>query len=467
MRRKVGTAVCALTVLISCAAGPEASVEELSITVREDDPRQVVRHFGASAAWWAQAVGHWPEPTVNRIVDLLYDDESGIGLDIVRYNLGGGTEHAVVSDRLRKAETIELSPGSFDARPDAAAIGVVDRAVSRGAEVVLFANSPPSRLTVTGAPNGNGRASNLAAGSERDFARYLVDAAEYISTTRGWPIGHISPINEPQWDWAPKNGQEGSYYSPEQAYRVVRALYDEVHERGLDYTISAVESGEMKLASNLRFIDLMFADAQLRSALDHYAVHSYWSAARDRQDLWRYLSSRYPEVELWMTEWTEMKAGKDLSMDAALVLAATVHQDMVYANASSWQYWIALSPYDYRDGLLYIDLSTRTFQISKKLWALGNWSRFIDAGARRLETEPATPRSLLASAYRNPDRSIVVVLVNLHRSDRQQVQIHTATTFTQMEVHQTSAELDLEQVYDGPSSVATVPPQSVVTVVLH
>lgn len=256
---------------------------------------------------------------------------------------------------MRRAETIETESGNFDFRRDAAAIRVVDMAVERGAKVVLFANSPPARLTITGAATGNAEQSNLRKGAERDFARYLVGAAEYLRISRSWPIVDISPINEPQWNWAPKNGQEGSHYSAEAAYRVIRALYEEIRAKDVSYRISAPESGELKLPSNRRYIDLLLGDAELSRALGHYAAHSYWSSAEDRKAIHRYLADNYPDVELWMTEWTEMRGGKDLSMDAALVLAATIHEDMVYSNASSWQYWIAVSPYDYRDGLLYID----------------------------------------------------------------------------------------------------------------
>src|SRR6185369_10937752 len=47
--------------------------------------------------------------------------------------------------------------------------------------------------------------------------------------------------------------------------------------------------------------------------------------------------------------------GRDKGMDAALYLARVIHMDLVYGQAAAWQWWLAVSPYDYKDGLIYID----------------------------------------------------------------------------------------------------------------
>ena len=57
--------------------------------------------IGASGAWWAQVVGGWDhKDTVSgkmvneRIAELLYNPETGIGMSIYRYNLGGGSKNS-------------------------------------------------------------------------------------------------------------------------------------------------------------------------------------------------------------------------------------------------------------------------------------------------------------------------------------------------------------------------------------
>ena len=454
--------------MIACQTKQEDIVDAIDISIDENVIYQKIHHFGSSAAWWAQAVGQWPDVVVDEIMDLLYDREKGIGLNLIRYNLGGGKANAIVTDPLRRAETLEVSSGVLDLERDAAAIRIIDEAVERGAEVVLFANSPPDRLTVTGAPTGNGRKTNLASGKERDFARYLVDTAEFLKEKKNWPIHDISPINEPQWNWAPKNGQEGCRYSPEEAYLVIRALYEELKERDLVYSISAIDSGEMKLSSNKKYLQLIFDDPELRKAISHYAVHSYWSSAMDRESLYKYMNKNYREIELWMTEWTEMRGGKDLTMDAALVLASTVHEDMVITNASSWQKWIALSPYDYRDGLIYMNSITKSYEISKKLWTLGNWSKFINPGARRIDVSLSQANKLLVSSFRNMDGTVITVLVNRNENLARLVDFSQyGGSADEMGVYETSGLRNLDQVYSGGIGEVTVPPQSIVTVLIQ
>jgi chloramphenicol 3-O-phosphotransferase len=96
----------------------------------------------------------------------------------------------------------------------------------------------------------------------------------------------------------------------------------------------------------------------------------------------------FPEVPFAMTEWCEMVGGRDAGMDSALTLARTVHSDLTLAGVRAWQYWIAVSRYDYHDGLLYTDYvgpgDEESIQQTQRLWALGNYSRFLRPGARRI-----------------------------------------------------------------------------------
>jgi O-glycosyl hydrolase len=95
-------------------------------------------------------------------------------------------------------------------------------------------------------------------------------------------------------------------------------------------------------------------------------------------------------------------------------LSKTIHNDLVYANASSWSWWTALSAYDYKDGLIYVDKSTRNgnFYPSKMLWAFGNYARFIRPNAVRIVASINADAKCLVSAYKNTDKKIVVVIIN-------------------------------------------------------
>jgi hypothetical protein len=145
--------------------------------------------------------------------------------------------------------------------------------------------------------------------------------------------------------------------------------------------------------------------------------------------------------------------GYDFTMKTALYVARVIHHDLRFANARSWQWWRAVGG-DYKDGLLReysqrelrragrnegrtrgdngrsgIESATSSEETgavrdSKLLWALGNYSRFIRPKAVRLAIETrdkqnrvvadgdTDPTGLMATAYRNADGSLVMVVIN-------------------------------------------------------
>jgi hypothetical protein len=131
-----------------------------------------------------------------------------------------------------------------------------------------------------------------------------------------------------------------------------------------------------------------------------------------------------PGLDFWQSEYCILGdnggeingEGKDLGMNAALYLARVIHYDLTVANAAAWQYWLAVSPYNYKDGLVYIDKNKTDGQAqdSKMLWVLGNYSRFIRPGAKRIQAavDSSGSQALLVSAYRNADNTVNIVIVN-------------------------------------------------------
>lgn len=45
--------------------------------------------FGTSLCWWAGQVGTWSDAKRKEILDLVFGKD-GLGLNIVRFNIGGG-----------------------------------------------------------------------------------------------------------------------------------------------------------------------------------------------------------------------------------------------------------------------------------------------------------------------------------------------------------------------------------------
>lgn len=443
---------------------PASEAPMPSIEFKPEALRQTIDGFGASGCWWAKDVGGWQADKVDQIVGLLFDSKTGIGLNIYRFEVGGGDVNNA-PDPWRRAETFETAPGQYDWGRDANSVSVLRKAVSTGVDnVVFFANTPPGRMTISGKTTGEDNGGpNLAAGLEGDFASYLTDIALHFAA-EGIPVKYISPINEPQWNWKESNGQEGCHYEPDQIVNVAEALAAELARRGTDIKPSLIDSGKwFDDKYTVQLYKRLAEHPVVGPQLDHYAVHSYWSDATDKQVTGKLLQQTGVTLPLWQTEWCQMEGDRDLGMDAALVLARTVHEDMTILDCASWTAWIAVSCYDYKDGLVYVDLDDRDVFDSKRLWALGNYSRFIEPGYRRMELGGEC-EGLLASAYLSPDgQTAVLVAVNNGQAE-QNVSIGAAGYAT-YEAYETSTDHSLELVSSGKPGEYRFPPQSVTTII--
>jgi hypothetical protein len=141
-------------------------------------------------------------------------------------------------------------------------------------------------------------------------------------------------------------------------------------------------------------------------------------------------------LEYWMTEYCILIAdagyvppqhrnyglGRDLGIDPALWIARILHYDMAVGGATGWQWWLAVSPADYKDGLVYIDWAEYdgNYYDSKMLWAMGNFSRFVRPGMQCVtvnRSDNATPDDtvlglMVSGYYKSGDGIVVVVFVN-------------------------------------------------------
>ncbi|HEY5657660.1 MAG TPA: glycoside hydrolase [Myxococcota bacterium] len=475
------------------------AADALTVTIDTEDRRQTIRNFGASDAWSIQFIGRWPLVKRKAIADLLFEsgldkanDPRGIALSAWRFNIGAGSSRRDdIEDVWRRADTFYNEdfteydwtrlPGQRWFLQAAAERGVTHR--------TAFVNSPPITMTKNGKahPDASSGTTNLADGMETAFARYLADVLAHFRARECIAFTEISPVNEPQWDW--ENGtQEGNRYSNSDIKRVVAALAAqdlggariEIPEAG---DISSLYSDDYR-----DYIDAFYDPASpdyLGDVLGHtIAAHSYWSdhprgglvtqRARLRAKL-----DGYPGLEYAMSEYAILGGygwGRDLGIAPALYIARTAHYDLTVAEASSWQWWLAVSPYDWKDGLVYTDYETADgdFYESKMLWAVGNFSRFIRPGMVRVgvsRSDGSTPAqdvtNLMVSSYFDEIRNIVVVVFVNWSGQSRNVQLDVqGATIDSLIPYVTSAEADLAAYGElTPAEGIEIPGRSIVTLV--
>ncbi len=397
---------------------------------------QTFKSMGASGAWWAQIVGGWShideasgKAVRDRIAELLYNKETGIGLNVYRYNIGAGSKHSgkgEYSQPARATECFETAKGEYDWSRDENAVYMLEKSVENGAdEVVLFVNSPIERLTKNGMAHNKKHQlfhENISKKNYREFAEYCLDVTEHF-VNMGLPVKYLSPINEPIWVW--NGGQEGCFYRPKSVQRVFKTFATELEKRPQlkNVKLSGAESGDVRWF-NKSYTRNLLRDEKVRKHLDAVDVHSYClplplpveiKALNDRlafvKRYRKWMDKHYPGVAVVMSEWTHMQGGRDYGMDSALVMATTMHEDFTLLNVTSWQHWIAVSEVDYCDGLIYINLEDKTFELTKRYYATGNFTKYIKPGSKRIEAQ-VDDSSLLVTAFKNENEIVLVVINN-------------------------------------------------------
>ncbi len=496
---------------------------------------QTIDGFGASAAWWSQYVGEWEN--AEDILSLLYSKENGIGLNIYRYNLGAGSEdqkdyNLYVADA--RTHCFMQSDGTYNWNNDPNAMNCLSiaRRLNPDLRVTLFANSAPYFMTKNGktygdlTTNSDGSTSgteNLASGKYQSFANYITTCAEHF-IDEGYNVTSVSPINEPEWDWSGWYNGDGGHDSNQEGCHFTETTARSFYNL---YMVPAV-TGNSKLNGKVdveiwesgqvnhnywwsRFLAQCFSsqysnNKNIRNYVDTVAAHSYWASTSDRETAADTLKGKYYGQKVRSTEYCQMTndastgvlghiqseggSTNGMTIDYGLAMADIIYQDMTILNSVEWDWWTACGKGIYPDSLVYISSTNHdNIQPSKRLWCLGNYSKFIESGAKRIsvstgsefgknlvtaktynwttDNDSGTDKNnyIEESAYLNPDGSVVIVYIN--NSDTIEYTTFTDNSFLSYDSYVTDKDRDLEHFASGKIGDAVcIPAKSVTTVVL-
>lgn len=420
-------------------ATKNVSLDGMETTIDTATTYQTIEGFGASGAWWAQAVGTWSDSQIDRVTELLYG-ETGAGLDNYRYNLGGGSQDDTkIGDWTRRAEDFLSSSSdinnasTYDWNADLAARKVLAsaRLANPNLKVTLFSNSAPVSITDNGkAYCSNGATKNLSESNYQSFANYVANCAEHF-IDEGYNVVEVSPINEPEWEWAcdasGNASQEGCHYTAADArnfynkYMVPTLQSREKLNGKVELAVwecaqlNHTDSKNYKLFLPYMFhsgtngaiinkIDYGSNNTNIRDYVNTLDTHSYWASTADREKVASDIGdSNYSAIQkVKCSEYCQMTNDKNsnvlghiqaeggstngMSIAYGLALADIMYQDLTILNASSWDWWTACAPGVYPDGLIYVDYNNPdNIRTSKRLWVMGNYARFIEDGAKRVK----------------------------------------------------------------------------------
>ena len=502
----------------------------VSMTIDTSVSYQTIRDFGASDCWTTEFISdYFSETEKAKGAKWLFSQQmdgngnpEGIGLSCWRVNIGAGSAtqgaDSNIEEETHRTECFLNQDGSYDWTRQDGQQWFMRQAKEYGVEhFLLFSNSPPIYYTKNGKANANNQniSCNLKTTCFDDFAEFLAIVAKHF-VDEGFDVTYIDPVNEPQHDW--KNGQEGSPWENSDITKLAKYLDKSIASRGLDTKILIPEAGSLAClyagtsARGNKQIEAFWKRGtstfigNLASLAPVVAGHSYWTVGsdeilRDVRVKARKEAEKYG-LEVMQTEWSMLDDAPSTSigfpanyadaskMSIALYMGKLIQCDLTIGNMSGWSYWTAFAQETWghknRFHLIRVNTIGDTGEESygdlkaggrltadKNLWVLGNFSRFIRPGYKRIGLESslqgeAEDGLLLASAWLSPDENeVVTVMVNLGHGGRQVDLSMVSGKASEVRTYVTdrSRNLQLDTSLQDISKMM-LPPRSVVTVVI-
>ena len=363
--------------------------------------------WGTSLCWWANRLGY-NETLTAKSAALFFDAKQGLGLNIMRYNVGGGDDpthnHITRTDSDVPGWMYIDSNGErkYDYTADARQLNVVKaamKAAGQDAYLEIFSNSPPYFMTNSGCSTGNFKAeeNNIKDDEYDDFAEYMAHVANYMTREMKLKVKSVSPMNEPNTNYWPAMNykQEGCHIDAGESQSKLLVLTKEALKRyGLN-DIILTTSDETNPGKQIEEIQTLTPDA--RAAIDRISVHTYGTnSIREMGQL-----AKDEKINLWMSEVDgNGTAGQNAGqMAAGLWLADKIITDIEALEPSAWVLWQVIDTHISRDGYkgrrdggplrtqggywgtACANHDTNEIMLTQKYYAFGQFSRYIRPGS--------------------------------------------------------------------------------------
>jgi len=302
--------------------------------------------FGASDAWHGALT--------SAQADLYFSPTSGIGLSLLRMGISpeGGTFSNWNNAKL---------------------------AIARGAKVWAAPWSPPANLKTT---------ADLNSGSLRTdaYATWAATMATFVTSFNanvGSPLYAISAQNEPEFDT--KGLYDMCLYNSAQMASFVGQLGGAIAALNLPSPPKIIAPEASYWGDLWSYSAAIDADPAAHADVGIFASHQYGGVS-NYQPLGK---------PLWETEQSSFEAF-DPSIVHALKVGAWINEAITAGNVSAWHYWWINGLNDDNEGLTG---RNGDFQLTKRLFALGNYARFVRPGWVRIGVGGSAP-GVLVTAFK-------------------------------------------------------------------
>ena len=393
--------------------------------------------WGTSLCWWANRIGY-NETLTAKSADLFFDADKGLGLNIMRYNVGGGddpTHHHITRTDSDVPGWMYIDANGnrqYDYTTDARQLNVVKaamKAAGQDAYLEIFSNSPPYFMTNSGCSTGNFKAeeNNIKDDEYDDFAEYMAHVANYMTRDMKLKVKSVSPMNEPNTNYWPAMNykQEGCHIDAGESQSKLLVLTREALDRyGLNNVILTT-SDETNPGKQIEEIKTLTPAA--RAAIERISVHTYGTnSIREMGQL-----AKDENINLWMSEVDgNGTAGQNAGeMAAGLWLAEKIISDIEALEPSAWVLWQVIDTHISKDGYqgrrdggplrtaggywgtACANHDTGEILLTQKYYALGQFTRYIRPGATLINC-PTDRRSGIKALAAKDKKTLTMVFTN-------------------------------------------------------
>ncbi|HEY1789184.1 MAG TPA: carbohydrate binding domain-containing protein, partial [Verrucomicrobiae bacterium] len=415
---------------------------------------QRIDGFGASSAWdgsWSTAEEQLFFSTNNSIA---YQSASynGIGLSLLRNHI------------------YPASTNFANVVPSTTETTVMQAAQSYGVKVWSTPWTPPPSFksindiydTNTATLSGTNGGSFLGSGNNITNLNYAAQLANYVVSMKnnfGVNIYAISVQNEPD---ANVTSYEACQWTGAQIHDFATNLFNALAAQGAGSTKIIVPESEDWSGDTALYTPTL-SDPNAAADVSIVANHDYVpnNGVGDQSSP---AALNVSGKALWETE-VALLSGSDSSINNGVYYAQRIYQYMTQANANAYHYWWLRSLAAGNEGLL-----DNSFAVTKRLFAFGQYSRFVRPNYNRINATSSQVSSLI-SAYKDsasPAFAIVVVNTNVATGVIQTINLANFTTAS-VTPWITSSTLNLAPqtpvVVANGSFTYTIPALSVVTFV--
>jgi O-glycosyl hydrolase len=378
-----------------------------TVTIDPNTKYVTFEGWGCSLCWFADGLGDWSDTNRNAIADLLFAS-SGLGFNVVRYNIGGGENPS--HTHMRENANIpgfQPSAGVWDWNADARQRWFLSAAKSRGANILeAFSNSPPYWMTKSNCTSGNTDGSNnLKDDYYDDFAEYLTEVVKHFRDSWSTTFQTLDPMNEPMGTWWTSGGrQEGCHFERANQVNLIKQVGAKLASKGLSTKVSASDECSIDDA----VASLNYYDSAALGYITQVNTHAYGGSQRSQL----YSLAQSKGKKLWMSEYGN--GGEDIN--GALTLTGTIIKDLREMKPSVWAHWQPIENENLVPtwGMIHARFSgAEDYHITKQYYGMANFSKFIRPGYDIIASSDANT----VCAYSASAQKLIIVIRNSGTSD--------------------------------------------------